>query len=105
MNVNWIKFHQLKGTAVASAAPGGTQLGLSYRRIGKETFIVEYGDKNSCPEITLFNMRGQEIVGAVASRQVDRGLQVSITKKTLSPGSYILTVTNVAGKQKIPFVY
>jgi hypothetical protein len=78
---------------------------FTYRRIGKDAFMVEYGNKNICSEVKLFNMRGQEIVGAVASRQVDRGLHVSITKKTLSPGSYILTVTNAAGKQKIPFVY
>jgi arabinoxylan arabinofuranohydrolase len=105
MNVNWIKFHQLRGTAVASAAPVESQTGLSYRRIGKDAFMVEYGNKNICSVVKLFNMRGQEIVGAVAGRQVDRGLQVTITKKALSPGSYILTVTNAVGKQKISFVY
>jgi hypothetical protein len=105
MNVNWIKFHQLRGTAVASATPGETRSMFTYRRIGKDAFMVEYGNKNICSEVKLFNMRGQEIVGAVAGRQVDRGVQVTITKKALSPGSYILRVNNAAGKQEIPFVY
>ncbi|MBN1761402.1 MAG: family 43 glycosylhydrolase [Chitinispirillaceae bacterium] len=102
MKVNWIRFMP-PPTSVNSLNRNSASI-VTFKRLNKTTFQIALDQGEKVPQVRLFNMRGQEIAGAVAGKLVDRKMQISINK-ALSAGSYVLTVTNAAGTQEIPFVY
>ncbi|MBN2035318.1 MAG: family 43 glycosylhydrolase [Chitinispirillaceae bacterium] len=105
MKLNWIKFIATTDVKDGSAISPASKAMVSYKRLNKTTFQIALDQTSKTPQIRLFNMRGQEVAGAVTSKLVDQGVQVSINDKTLSSGSYVLMVKNSNGAQEIPFVY
>lgn len=77
----------------------------SYRRLNRNVFLFEGENGSVGADVRIFNLRGQEIAGAVTGRRSSSGFRVSITEKMLPQGSYLLRLNYAAGKQEILFVY
>jgi len=103
MKVNWIEF--LPGTAIPSSSGAITCQHQTWKRLNKNTFQIalDYGSQAPC--IKLFNVTGREITGALTITEANRYVLVAITKKIVSPGSYILSIVNGSRNQEIQFMY
>jgi arabinoxylan arabinofuranohydrolase len=105
LNVNWVSFGQ-------EIMPSGTGPGirrqpsgcaLSWRRIDRNTFAVDFKENSPPPEIRLCNLRGQELPAAAAP--AGRGVVVRLGPAALAPGAYLLSISGGGEAANIPFVY
>lgn len=105
MNVNWIQF-----TSEPIAVSNNTDArifstkGFSCRRIHKNAFKINLPADISVRDIRLFNLKGQQPVTLITSRE--RGTTtVRFNAKTMACGSYVFKIKTTGGTFEHAFVY
>lgn len=107
LNVNWVSLDQ---ESIPSAADRGypgpsSQNGLSCRRADRNIFLVDFKENADSREILLFNLKGQEIPGALMVRPSGARNACVELRAPPAPGTYFLSIKSGGGAVNIPFVY